>query len=78
MIKINQLLVGDTATVVSYESGEQAYRHKLVSLGLTPGTQFVVNRVAPLGDPIEITFRGFSLSLRKREADIMTIKKVDL
>ena len=78
MTKISDLHVGEAAKVVSFELAAAAYRQKLISLGLTPGTRFVVNRVAPLGDPIEITVRGFSLSLRKQEADIMTVQKVEV
>jgi ferrous iron transport protein A len=45
-------------------------------MGLIPGTTFVVSRIAPLGDPIEITVRGFALSLRKGEAVILKIQGV--
>jgi ferrous iron transport protein A len=45
-------------------------------MGLTPGTEFSIVRFAPLGDPVEIALRGFSLTLRKNEADILSIEKV--
>ena len=48
----------------------------LIALGLIPGTEFTLVRAAPLGDPIEIEFRGFALSLRKHEANILTIEEV--
>jgi ferrous iron transport protein A len=51
-----------------------AYREKLLAMGLIRGTEFVVERVAPLGDPIEITVRGFALSLRKDEASAIMIE----
>jgi ferrous iron transport protein A len=54
--------------------GNQSYRHKLMALGLIPGTQLVVQHIAPLGDPVEIAVRGVSLSLRKAEAAILQIK----
>ncbi len=44
------------------------YRNRLLSMGLTPGTEFLVERRAPLGDPVEISLRGFRLSLRREEA----------
>ena len=46
-------------------------------MGLTPGTEFTVIRVAPLGDPVEIQVRGFHLSLRKQEADTLIIEEID-
>ena len=73
---ISELQSGDTAKVVSFKPGARAYRQKLIALGLTPGTAFVINRLAPLGDPVEIPLRGFSLSLRKKEADMIVIEQV--
>jgi ferrous iron transport protein A len=46
-------------------------------MGLTPGTEFTVIRVAPLGDPVEIRVRGFHLSLRKQEADTLIVEEID-
>lgn len=76
MTTISDLKVGDTAKVLSFKKGEAAYRAKLIALGLTPGTAFKIKRQAPLGDPIEITLRGFALSLRKKEADVILVEKV--
>lgn len=76
MTTISDLNIGDTAKVLSFKSGELAYRQKLIALGLTPGTPFVVNRLAPLGDPVEISLRGFALSLRKKEASLVLVEKV--
>ncbi|TCV78172.1 FeoA-like protein [Methylomonas methanica] len=45
-------------------------------MGLTPGTEFTITRFAPMGDPVEIKIRGFSLSLRKNEASVLLIEKV--
>ena len=53
-----------------------SYRKKLLSMGLTPGTEFTLQRTAPLGDPVEIIFRGFSLSLRKQEAAGLWVEKL--
>jgi len=52
------------------------YRQRLIAMGLIPGTEFTVSRMAPLGDPIEILVRGFALSLRKHEASILQIVEV--
>ncbi len=66
--RLGDLSVGDRAIVVGFEKGSHSYRKKLLAMGLTPGVEFRVKRVAPLGDPVEIDLRGFSLSLRKGEA----------
>ncbi len=66
-IALKDLQVGDTARVSGFRD-ESSYTQRLMQLGLIPGTQIEVQRVAPLGDPIEIRFRGFSLVLRPAEA----------
>jgi ferrous iron transport protein A len=68
------LPVGSSAKVVSFGSLGSAYRNRLMSLGLTPGTDFTVQHVAPLGDPIDIRVRGFHLSLRRDEAGSMQVE----
>ncbi len=72
---LKDLAVGDRATVIGFAEGGKAYRRKLLSLGLTPGAEFSVVRVAPMGDPVEIRVRGFSLSLRKDEANALAVEK---
>lgn len=67
---------GETGKVVNLTHSNGLYRQKLLSMGLTPGTHFLVKRVAPLGDPIELAVRGYSLSLRKNEADVLQVEKV--
>lgn len=75
---LQDLKVGQTARVEGFVKGEggggRAYRQKLLSMGLTPGTEFLVTRVAPMGDPVEISVRGFSLSLRKDEAASLLVE----
>ncbi|PRY22579.1 ferrous iron transport protein A [Aliiruegeria haliotis] len=75
-VKLKDLAVGDRAVVAGFVEGRKAYRQKLQSMGLIPGAEFDVVRVAPLGDPVEITVRGFALSLRKGEADAFDVRKV--
>lgn len=79
MTSINQLKVGQSARVSGFAKSEdgKAYRHKLLAMGLTPGTEFTVTRLAPMGDPVEIAVRGFSLSLRKDEAENLQIELLD-
>lgn len=75
-MQIKDLKVGDSARVVGFGEGGQAYRRKLLSMGLTPGAELSVKRVAPMGDPVEIVVRGFALSLRKAEADALNVEKM--
>lgn len=75
-ITLRDLAVGEHARVVGFVTSGGAYRRKLLSLGLTPGAEFAVTRVAPMGDPVEIRLRGFALSLRKDEAAILSVEKL--
>jgi ferrous iron transport protein A len=70
------LAVGDHAKIVGFDKSGKAYRKRLLAMGLTPGIEFVVTRFAPLGDPIEIKVRGFSLTLRKNEASVLLVEKI--
>ena len=60
--------VGDTVTVVRLH-GEGAVKRRIMDMGITKGTEVFVRKVAPLGDPIEVTVRGYELSIRKSEAE---------
>lgn len=68
-----QLEPGDRAKVIGYSDAESAYARHLVSLGLIPGTEVRVVRRAPLGDPVEIEFRGTRLAIRPAEADVLEL-----
>ena len=65
---------GDRARVVGY-ADQSPYSQRLLSLGLVAGTEFLVQRRAPLGDPVEIRFRGYSLALRPAEADHLLLER---
>ncbi len=71
---LSELAVGASACITGYCTAHTVYRHKLLSLGLTRGTTLVLERKAPLGDPLQIRLRGFSLSLRKEEAQMICIE----
>ncbi len=58
-------------------SGRSAETVRLVELGLTPGTEFTVTKIAPLGDPIEISLRGYRLCLRKKETSDILLEAVE-
>jgi ferrous iron transport protein A len=66
--------VGETGMVAGYSETGRGYRKKLLAMGLTPGTELSVTRVAPMGDPVEIRVRGFKLSLRKDEAAAIQVE----
>lgn len=74
---ISNLKVGDKAKILGFNPCAKHYRHKLLVMGLTPGQIIELVRVAPLGDPIQITLRGFVLSLRKAEAVALKLLKVE-
>jgi ferrous iron transport protein A len=76
-LTLGALAVGQSGRIQGYESGCRAYRGKLLSMGLTPGTHFTVTRQAPMGDPVEIEVRGFKLSLRRGEAAALRVETLE-
>ena len=67
------LKIGQDA-VLRTIGGQGELRHHLLDMGLTPGTEVTLRKVAPLGDPLEITLRGYELSLRKSEAELIEVE----
>lgn len=67
MKTLSELKVGESGRV-AHLAGEGAVKRRIMDMGLTKGSEVVVRKVAPLGDPIEITVRGYELSIRKDEA----------
>ena len=67
---------GSVAVLKGYKKGNAQFRKKLMAMGLTEGTELKVVRKAPLGDPVEIEIRGFLLTLRKTEAEMLILKEV--
>ena len=65
--------IGETATVVKLH-GEGAVKRRIMDMGITKGTSVYVRKVAPLGDPIEVTVRNYELSLRKADAEMIEVK----
>ena len=68
MKTLNELNVGETG-VVARLAGQGAVKRRIMDMGITKGTEVTVRKVAPLGDPIELTVRGYELSIRKDEAE---------
>ena len=73
MNNLRNVPVGGTAKVVKIH-GEGAVKRRIMDMGITKGVKIYVRKVAPLGDPIEITVRGYELSLRKAEAESIEVE----
>lgn len=65
--------VGDTVQVVKLH-GEGAVKRRIMDMGITKGTEIYVRKLAPLGDPVEVTVRGYELSLRKADAEMIEVQ----
>ncbi|MCQ2078996.1 MAG: ferrous iron transport protein A [archaeon] len=76
-MKFKDLKAGERAVVVGV-TGDGPVRKRLLDLGLTRGVEIVLVRVAPLGDPIEIELRGFRLTVRKDETDIVELERCEV
>lgn len=70
MKKLRDVPVGQSSTVVKIHGGG-ALKRRIMDMGITKGTEIYVRKVAPLGDPVEVTVRGYELSVRKEDADIL-------
>ena len=73
MKTLKQANVGDTVRVVKLH-GEGAVKRRIMDMGLTKGVEVRIRKVAPLGDPIEVTVRGYELSIRKADAEMIEIE----
>lgn len=72
-LTLRELKVGQTAKVVRL-NGEGAVKRRIMDMGITKGVEISVRKVAPLGDPIEVTVRGYELSLRKADAEKIEVE----
>ena len=73
MRTLRQVKKGESVKVVKLH-GEGAVKRRIMDMGITKGVEILLRKVAPLGDPIEITVRGYELSLRKADADMIEIE----
>ena len=73
MNNLREVPVGETAKVIKIH-GEGAVKRRIMDMGITKGVEIYVRKVAPLGDPIEITVRGYELSLRKADAESIEVE----
>ena len=73
MKTLKDVSVGETAVILRLH-GEGALKRRIMDMGLTKGTEVYVRKVAPLGDPLELTVRGYELSLRKGDAELIEVQ----
>ena len=73
MKTLREAKIGETVKVVKLH-GEGAIKRRFMDMGITKGTEVYVRKVAPLGDPVEVTVRGYELSLRKADAEMIEIQ----
>ena len=70
---LKQVKCGETVTIQKLQ-GEGPVKRRIMDMGITKGTSIFVRKVAPLGDPVEVTVRGYELSLRKADADMILVE----
>ena len=73
MKTLREAKIGETVTVVKLH-GEGAVKRRIMDMGVTKGVEVYVRKVAPLGDPVEVSVRGYELSLRKEDAKIIEVE----
>ncbi len=73
MKTLKDIPIGQSAKV-QFLQGEGAVRRRIMDMGVTKGVELTVKKVAPLGDPMEITLRGYSLTLRKADAELIVVE----
>ena len=73
MKTLREAKIGETVKVVKLH-GEGAVKRRIMDMGITNGTDVYVRKVAPLGDPVEVTVRGYELSLRKADAEMIEVQ----
>ena len=73
MKTLKDVAIGQTATIKRLY-GEGALKRRIMDMGLTKGTEVYVRKVAPLGDPMELTVRGYELSVRKADAEMIEVE----
>lgn len=73
MKTLRQAKIGDTVRVVKLH-GEGAVKRRIMDMGITKGVEVHIRKVAPLGDPVEVTVRGYELSIRKTDAEMIEVE----
>lgn len=75
MSNLKEVKIGDTVRVVKLH-GEGATKRRIMDMGITRGVEVTVRKVAPLGDPIQVTVRGYELSIRKADAEMIEVESI--
>lgn len=73
MKTLKEVKVGETVKVVRL-NGEGAIKRRIMDMGITKGVELYLRKVAPLGDPMEVTVRGYEMSIRKSDAEMITVE----
>ena len=73
MKSLKEIKIGDSARVIKVH-GEGAVRRRIMDMGITKGVHITVRKVAPLGDPLELTVRGYELSIRRADAEMIEVE----
>ena len=71
--KLSEFVIGESGVILKI-GGEGRIRRRLFDMGVTPGAEVYLRKKAPLGDPLEVTIRGYELTLRKTEADLVDME----
>lgn len=77
MLTLDVIPVNQSVRLLNFGQQAGSFRHKLLAMGLTPGVTITVLRVAPLGDPVQVKVRGYTLSLRKKECQLLQVEAID-
>ena len=75
MKQLSEFTIGERG-VVKMVDGDRRIRRRLFDMGVTPGAEIMLRKKAPLGDPIEVSLRGYELTLRKTEAELVTMERI--
>ena len=75
MKQLSDFTIGERG-VVKMVDGDRRIRRRLFDMGVTPGAEILLRKKAPLGDPIEVSLRGYELTLRKTEAELVTMERI--
>ena len=75
MKQLSEFTIGERG-VVKMVDGDRKIRRRLFDMGVTPGAEILLRKKAPLGDPIEVSLRGYELTLRKTEAELVTMERI--
>ena len=73
MKSLREVKIGETVKVVKLH-GEGPVKRRIMDMGITKGTEIFIRKVAPLGDPVEVTVRGYELSLRTADAEMIAVR----